>query len=52
VEAGDYVHHTRFGEGVVVSCSPATDDQEVVVDFEKVGIKRLLLSLAPLQKMK
>jgi DNA helicase-2/ATP-dependent DNA helicase PcrA len=48
---GDRVRHTSFGEGVVLKCIPAGDDQEVVVDFEEAGQKKLLLSLAPLEKV-
>jgi DNA helicase-2/ATP-dependent DNA helicase PcrA len=48
---GDRVRHASFGDGVVLKCVPAGDDQEVVVDFEEAGQKRLLLSLAPLEKV-
>jgi DNA helicase-2/ATP-dependent DNA helicase PcrA len=49
---GDHVLHAKFGEGVVVSCVASGDDQEVTVAFKGgVGIKRLLLSLAPLEKV-
>jgi len=51
LEAGDHVHHAKFGQGVVVSCTPARGDQEIVVVFEGAGVKKLLLSLAPLKKM-
>jgi len=51
LQAGDYVHHHKFGEGVVISCTPTGDDQEIVVDFEEIGMKRLLLSLAPLKRI-
>ncbi len=51
LKAGDLVHHKMFGDGVVVSCSPNGDDQEVKVDFKETGTKRLLLSLAPLEKI-
>jgi len=51
LKAGDLVHHKMFGDGVVVSCSPNGDDQEVRVDFTEAGTKRLLLSLAPLEKI-
>lgn len=50
LSAGDHVEHPRFGQGVVVSCSPVRDDQEVVVVFDGVGIKKLLLSLAQLTR--
>jgi DNA helicase-2/ATP-dependent DNA helicase PcrA len=49
--AGDRVRHASFGEGVVLNCTPTGDDQEVVVDFEEAGKKKLLLSLAPLERV-
>jgi DNA helicase-2/ATP-dependent DNA helicase PcrA len=50
-KAGDHVCHAQFGEGVVVSCQPVKDDKEVIVAFGRgVGIKKLLLSFAGLEK--
>ncbi|MCH7552736.1 MAG: UvrD-helicase domain-containing protein, partial [Chloroflexi bacterium] len=50
--AGDRVRHGTFGEGVVVSCVPSRDDQQITVSFKgAVGIKRLLLSYAPLERL-
>jgi DNA helicase-2/ATP-dependent DNA helicase PcrA len=50
--AGDHVRHTKFGEGIVVSCVPSGSDQEITIAFKgEGGLKRLLLSLAPLEKM-
>jgi DNA helicase-2/ATP-dependent DNA helicase PcrA len=49
--AGDKVRHAKFGEGVVVSCTPNGLDQEITVAFAGVGVKRLLLSFAPLEKL-
>jgi DNA helicase-2/ATP-dependent DNA helicase PcrA len=52
LKAGNHIHHTRFGEGVVISCLATNNDHEVTVAFRgEVGIKKLLLSLAPLEKM-
>jgi len=51
LKAGDHVRHATFGEGVVVSCQSAKDDAEVVVVFDGVGIKKLLLSFAKLEKV-
>jgi DNA helicase-2/ATP-dependent DNA helicase PcrA len=51
LKAGDQVNHKIFGQGVVVSCSPNRGDHEVTVNFDGVGTKRLLLSLAPLEKI-
>jgi DNA helicase-2/ATP-dependent DNA helicase PcrA len=50
--AGDHVRHERFGEGVVVSCTVTPSDQEVTVAFKGgAGVKKLLLSYAPLEKV-
>jgi len=52
VAPGDIVRHDKFGDGVVVSCVPrAGGDHEVTINFTGLGQKRLLLSLAPLQKL-
>ncbi len=48
---GDRVRHAQFGEGLVISSRPVTDDNEVVVAFRGVGIKKLLLSFAKLEKV-
>ena len=49
---GDQVRHSVFGDGIVVSCKSANGDHEVTVAFKgSVGIKRLLLSYAPLEKI-
>ncbi len=50
--AGDHVRHARFGEGIVVSCNVTPTDQEVTVAFKgDAGVKKLLLSYAPLEKV-
>ena len=50
--AGDHVRHAKFGEGIVVSCEPSGGDYQVVVAFQgEAGIKKLLLSFAPLEKI-
>ena len=52
LNAGDHVRHTVFGDGIVVNCLPTKDDHEVTVAFKgDAGLKRLLLSLAPLEKI-
>ncbi|MEX2245815.1 MAG: UvrD-helicase domain-containing protein [Dehalococcoidia bacterium] len=51
-KGGEKVRHPRFGEGIVVSCAVMNDDQEVTVAFKgEVGMKKLLLSFAPLEKL-
>ena len=52
LQTGDLVRHSTFGEGVVMECTPSSDDHEVTVQFsEVVGVKKLLLSFAPLEKL-
>jgi DNA helicase-2/ATP-dependent DNA helicase PcrA len=51
LKAGDRVKHSQFGEGTVISCKPVNNDSELVVAFPSIGIKRLLLSFARLEKM-
>ena len=51
--AGDHVRHPKFGEGIVVSCEPSGPaDYLCVVAFQgEAGIKKLLLSFAPLERV-
>jgi len=52
LSAGDHVKHARFGEGIVVSCIPSGSDQELTIAFKgEGGLKRLMLSFAPLEKI-
>ena len=51
LKAGDHVHHAAFGEGIVIGCLATRDDQEITVAFKgKAGLKKLLLSLAPMER--
>jgi len=53
LKPGDHVHHAQFGDGVVVNCKSVKDDKEVLVAFTSgVGVKKLLLSFANLEKTK
>jgi len=51
LKVGDHVRHSKFGAGIVMNCSPTRDDQELTVAFEEAGVKKLLASLAPLEKI-
>ena len=52
LKAGEKVRHSKFGEGIVVTCVPSGQDHEVTVAFKgESGIKKLLLSFAPLEKV-
>jgi DNA helicase-2/ATP-dependent DNA helicase PcrA len=44
----EHVFHAKFGEGVIVEVIERSADQELAVDFNRHGRKRLLASLAQL----
>jgi len=46
--AGMRVAHPVFGEGIVLESQMANDDEEVIIEFEDLGTKRLAASLAKL----
>ena len=48
---GDWVFHKKFGQGVVMDCFPDKTDLVVTVAFEETGTKRMLLSMAHLEKI-
>ena len=52
LSTGDRVRHKTFGEGIVTEAKAARGDTEVTVAFKDgQGVKRLLLSFAPLEKV-
>jgi DNA helicase-2/ATP-dependent DNA helicase PcrA len=51
LEVGDRVQHQMFGQGVVINLSNNRDDQEITVAFDSAGVRHLLASLAPLEKI-
>ncbi len=52
LRTGDKVKHAKFGEGVVVAVKAIPSDVQITVAFKDGhGVKRLLMSLAPLEKL-
>ena len=51
LKVGDHVRHSKFGFGIVMNCFYTRDDQELTVAFEEAGVKKLLASLAPLERI-
>ena len=49
--AGMKVNHPSFGEGIVVSSKPTASDEEVTVAFVGKGVKKLLASLAKMERI-
>ncbi len=50
-KAGDKVKHKKFGEGVIVGILEKDNGDELTINFDKVGLKKLNASLAPLTKV-
>ena len=48
---GEKVRHGVFGEGVVVSSSGSGNDTQLTVAFVGEGVKRLMLSFAPIERI-
>lgn len=49
VSIGTKVSHSKWGIGTIVQIKDNKDDKELVIAFDKVGLKRLLLSIAPIE---
>jgi DNA helicase II / ATP-dependent DNA helicase PcrA len=47
---GDKVSHPKFGDGAVVAVRDLGDDQEVTIAFVGAGVKKLMASLARIDK--
>lgn len=50
-QAGDKVKHRKWGIGTVVSVSGTGTDMELDIAFPKEGVRRLLASFAPIEKV-
>ncbi len=51
ISPGDNIRHNKFGKGQVIGIKSVGNDKEVIIAFEDAGVKKLLLSLAPLEKL-
>ena len=50
-EVGDRVRHARFGEGSVTEIKDGKKDYEVTVDFDGLGVRKMLACFAKLEKL-
>ena len=48
---GDFVEHKMWGRGQVLNVKRLSDDVELDVNFTSVGLKHLLVSFAPIEKV-
>ncbi len=49
IEIGTKVKHKKWGTGIVVQIKERDGDKELVIAFDKEGLKRLLQSIAPIE---
>jgi DNA helicase-2/ATP-dependent DNA helicase PcrA len=52
VEVGDKIRHADWGIGVILNIIKTENDIFITVDFERVGLKKLSINYAPLEKLK
>ncbi len=50
-QPGDQVEHRSWGRGSVLKSTMTRTDEEIIVKFDKVGMKILAVSLAPIVKV-
>ena len=51
-KSGQRVRHASFGEGIVIESKLSGGEEEVIVVFDEVGLKRLAVSVAKLEILK
>ena len=47
---GDIAHHKKWGDGSVLAVSGSGNSQELKINFPEVGLKKVLASIAPIEK--
>jgi ATP-dependent DNA helicase UvrD/PcrA len=50
-QPGDQVEHRSWGRGTVLKSTMTRTDEEIIVKFDRVGMKILAVSLAPIVKL-
>lgn len=48
---GDRIKHSKFGEGTVMDIKPAGADYEILINFDRVGEKKMMSTFAKLNKL-
>lgn len=49
-QIGDTAHHRKWGDGTVLEVSGSGKSQELKINFPGVGLKKVLASVAPIEK--
>jgi len=47
---GDIAYHKKWGDGTVLAVSGSGNNQELKINFPEVGLKKVLASIAPIEK--
>lgn len=50
IRPGQWIKHNTFGKGIVIATAPSGNDTMITVQFNTVGLKKLMLSSAPIEK--
>ncbi len=50
IRAGQWIKHKAFGRGIVIATAPSGKDTMITVQFTTAGLKKLMLSSAPIEK--
>lgn len=50
-DAGDRVHHDKFGDGTVLSSTPMAGDSMLEIAFDEVGTKKIMANFAQMNKI-
>ncbi|MDD4819997.1 MAG: 3'-5' exonuclease [Flavobacteriales bacterium] len=51
LNVGQRVRHERFGDGTVTAVEGSGIDSKAIIDFDNIGIKKMLLKFAKIQKI-
>jgi len=52
IAVGDKIRHVDWGTGIILNKIDTENDIFITVDFKKVGLKKLSMNFAPLEKLK
>lgn len=48
---GEHIRHAKFGEGVILSVTPAGNDMLLEVEFQTAGTKKIMANFAKIEKI-
>ena len=51
IKAGIKIKHKSFGKGIIIAVKDIKGDKQITVQFDNAGLKNLLLSMSPIEKI-